>query len=121
MPIEPQDHASERSFEDHVEHELRSEFGKDAVTRQHRFDDDGRIADFVVEHPYATFCFELENDAGSVVNGSGQARYYASHFPDGVPVLAIPEGHIDPEERSYIEQTDVIVREYPFEGDTEGV
>ena len=125
-PFEPFDHQSEATFEDAVEQYLIDLYGPDAVSRQYRFDD-GRVVDLLVRTGFAgVLCLELENDSGSVVTGSGQANYYAqrSHIElgqTGVPMLVVPEGHIEAEERETIESLGVHVRTPAFEGDVSGV
>lgn len=114
------DVGSEASFEDYVEELLIDEYGADNVERQYYLDKSERYADFLVfdESNNRIEGWELENTAGSVISGSGQAIYYAQEammeFPDSgtaVPVLCVPDGHIDPRERHVIEQMGVTVRE----------
>lgn len=111
---------SEESFEDYVEGLLVADYGAENVSRQHRFNT-GRIADFLIRDPVrgVQWAFELENDAGSVINGRGQAETYAelAYEEDpgagvGIPVLAVPAGHIDPFERVQLETQGIVVREF---------
>lgn len=132
-------HVSEQSFEDYVESLLVDEHGAKAVHRQHRFDEPvagldeatNRVADFLVVTPQNfTWAVELENDAGDVLNGSGQARIYAeaAHDEDPsrgavLPMLVVPADHIDRPERQLIERSGVRVWEVetPDHVDTSGV
>lgn len=115
-----ENHAPERSFEDYVEALLIDEYGPENVERQYFLSYSGRYVDLVAFDPEneRVWAFELENDKGSVLNGSGQARFYATSLTyedpsrgSAIPVLCVPAGHIDPEERSIIELSGVTVRE----------
>lgn len=113
-------HVSEQSFEDYLVAQLEAEHGEDAIHEQYYLPS-GRYVDILVADvdSWQTWAYELENNAGSVLNGSGQAAYYAAEiesqgFENTVPVLAVPEGHIDDEERRIIRQTGVLVREVDF-------
>ena len=113
-------HKSEQSFEDYVVAQLEDKHGEDAVHRQYYLPS-GRYVDILVADPdgWTTHAYELENNAGSVLNGGGQASYYAAEvesqgFENAVPVLAVPADHIDDEERRIIRQTGVLVREIGF-------
>lgn len=126
-----QDHQPERTIEDYVEEQLVDEYGRDAVERQHRFPN-GRQPDFRVfddDHGRVE-CWELENDAYSLVQGMGQALVYAQsqleYDPDAgsvVPVLCFPQGHIDEDERPLFERAGVTLREIdaPEDVSLEGV
>lgn len=123
----PQEHESERAFEDHVEEQLVSHFSREQVHRQHRFPS-GRIADFLVQTSYGMLTWELENDSGSLVEGAGQALFYREaaeeEFPDNgsaIPVLCFPQNHIDEDERPILKDMGVVLREVEFSGNTEGV
>lgn len=112
-------HEPETTVED-VAEKLLEEAGAGEVLRQYEFDDE-RVADIIAFFRLGsiplTFAVEVENDSGSVLNGGGQARYYAEKaravWPNTVPVLAVPTGHIDPSERETIEATGVVVWEVP--------
>lgn len=62
--------------------------------------------------------YELENDASSCISGSGQVAHYSRQVfredPDGgvvYPVLAVPQGHIDADERHDLESAGIRVVE----------
>lgn len=127
-----QDHMPERNFEDYVEELLVDEYGEENVERQYYLQYSGRYVDLVAYDPEneRTWALELENDKGSALNGSGQARFYSTSLkhedPDRgsvIPVLCVPAGHIDYEERHIIELSGVTVREIEMPEDVslEGV
>lgn len=116
--VDDQDHVSEYTFEDAVEDHLVEKYGEPNVHRQHRFSND-RYADFLVQDDGVLWTWELENDSGSLVNGMGQALFYAQSaledWPDAdgaIPVLCFPEGHIDEEERALFEQAGVVLQSF---------
>lgn len=131
MAFEQEDHVTETSFEDYVEHQIAERVGEENVERQYYFEN-GRIADFLVfnERTDSMEVWELENDAGSLISGTGQVLFYRQsaldEYPDGgscVPVLAFPEDHIDEKERGIYEAIGVQLREItvPDDVSTEGV
>lgn len=115
-----QDHTPEKNFEDYVEELLIDKYGEENVERQYYLQYSGRYVDLVAHDPEneRTWALELENDKSSALNGSGQAKFYATSLahedPDRgsvIPVLCVPAGHIDYEERHIIELSGVTVRE----------
>lgn len=141
LPVKPPDEPpkdnpeeeppSEETFEGYVEGVLISKYGEENVKRQHHFEN-GRIADFVVlnDETGNMQTWELENDAGSLINGMGQALFYrqsALHdFPahgSCTPVLCFPEGEINEDERQIYERIGVRLREFalPAHVEVEGV
>jgi subtilisin family serine protease len=114
---DPEDHTPERSIEEWLADRLRSEHGEHNVERQHRFPD-GRKADLLVHTREADECWELENDSGSVVNGSGQAAHYRQARVEEIDgkrnvraVLGVPTGHIDAAERTLLRKRGIEVVE----------
>lgn len=131
MAFEQEDHVTETTFEDYLEHQIAERVGKDNVLRQHTFEN-GRTADFVVfdEANDRMEAWELENDSLSLISGTGQSIFYRQaclqEWPDrgsAIAVLAFPEGHIDEDERDIYEAIGVQLREItvPDDVSTEGV
>lgn len=148
MTEEPESDTSERTFEDYLEELLVDEYGEDSVFRQYYLST-GRIADFVVVDAAhdQLLCFELENDAGSMIGGAGQCAYYAANatidlgnegsnlYADVAPlvdmpenlttqaVLCFPQDHINDDERPIYDQMGLRLREeeVPDDVSLEGV
>jgi hypothetical protein len=123
-------HQSEVNFEDYVEQLFHEEFGPDSVHRQYFFEGTDARADFIVttSDGLPDLGVELENDAASVRAGSGQCVSYASEWnlETGhvtIPMLVVPDGHIDAPERRVAENAGIVVREVPIPTDvnTRGV
>lgn len=113
-------HEPERTFEDHVEHELLGRFGAANVRRQPQLIATDRRPDFAVEGAFCEFLIELENDFESIWTGIGQATLYAAHRENTVPVVAVPEGHIEEPEAMLIRaRTPVVLWEVEYEPDAD--
>lgn len=96
---------NERTFEDEVEILLNEVYGEDNVFRQYYYDESYRFADFYVRGPLFDMALELENDWEACIKGVGQALLYSGHKKNCIPVVVVPEGHV--------EQPEVdILREY---------
>ena len=120
MPHEP-----ERTFKDFLEAQLIDKFGEENVERHHRLETD-RVVDLLANDPLNPhqWAIELENDAGSTLNGTGQARHYAHRItkerPENgtaIPVLGVPTGHIDADEKQDYMETGIVVWEIPVPED----
>ena len=119
MSNNPQNHESEQSYEDWKHEQLRERYGESNVSRQVSLDTGRRVDLLVTDADRGVrLAFELENDSGSVISGAGQAAHYSRQVfrenPDGgvvYPVLAVPEGHIDADERQDLESAGIRVVE----------
>ena len=126
MSSEPNDHEPEQTFEDWLKAQMEEEYGAENVHQQYRFPD-GRRADLIHVLADEVRVFELENDSGSVVNGAGQALYYAlqaeEEWDNAEPWLGVPAGHIEDIEREVIRRMGVNVAEFDLPDDVslEGV
>jgi hypothetical protein len=102
-------HEPEDSFTDRIERQYRDRYGDDAVERDRYLDETGRYCDLWVQTPDVTLAIEVENDAESVITGVGQTELYAAHDPRAVPVVIVPDDHIDqPEWLFYQQRTSVV-------------
>lgn len=88
-------HESEKSFSDKVEHILNEQFGEENVEEQYYLEESYRFADFWVDTGFIILAIEVENDFEAAFKGISQAYLYAAHDPRAVPVVVVPEGHIE--------------------------
>jgi len=111
-------HVSETSLGDAVREALFDAFGVDTIEGQAHLDQTDRFADFIARRSGAqdiVYAVEVENDAESLTTGVGQAQLYAGHFATGVPVVAIPENHVDQPEFDFLRDQTPGVRYLLFE------
>lgn len=102
-------HEPEDTFTDKIERLYRDRYGDDAVERNRYLDETGRYCDLWVQTPDVTLAVEVENDADSIITGVGQTELYAAHSPRAVPVVIVPDGHVDqPEWEFYRERSPVV-------------
>ena len=80
---------SEAAFHDIVRVWLTDRVGAGNLTHEPTLRT-GREPDFLAEGPLATWAVEVENDADSLTDGFGQARLYAKHATEYVPLLVLP-------------------------------
>lgn len=97
-------HLSEHEFADLVEEWLIELHGAGNVLREEYLSETGRFADFLVTTAITTWAIEVENDADSIVEATGQSILYASHHPAYRPAIVVPAGHVDHPEREMLEQ-----------------
>ena len=110
--MEPDEHEPELKFQERLYEHYCEKYGAENVEREKRFSN-GRRTDFWIETGDAILAVEVENDADSVIAGSGQALLYATEHERAVPVVAVPADHIEEPERTQIaSQTQVLVIEY---------
>ena len=113
--MEPDEHEPEVRFQERLHEHYTEKYGAENVEREKRFAN-GRRADFWVETGDAILAVEAENDADSVIAGTGQTILYATEHERAIPVVAVPAGHIEEPERTQIaNQTHVLVIEYDLE------
>lgn len=117
MSSEPNEHEPEQTFEDWVEALLKERYGDANVERQVRLETDRQIDLLATDETNGVqWAIELENDSGSTLNGTGQCEHYAHRItkerPEngaGIPVLGVPNGHIDADEKQdYMERGTVV-------------
>jgi hypothetical protein len=94
-------HEDEITFSEKVRAELVAHFGKDNITEQKYLPETYRFADFYVEGKFMNYAIEVENDFEAVLKGIGQVLIYANEL-DAVPVIVIPEGHIEEPEATIL-------------------
>ena len=110
--MEPDEHEPEVRFQERLHEHYNEKYGAENVEREKRFAN-GRRADFWVDTGELVMAVECENDADSVIAGTGQTLLYATEHERAVPVVAVPAGHIEEPERTQIaSQTQVIIIEY---------
>jgi hypothetical protein len=97
-------HESEADFEIRVQVALEQMYGAENVERQVVLPASHRRPDFVVEDTLATYYVELESEFDAAIEGVGQSLLYAAHEPQGrgVPVVIVPDGHLDEPEEEFI-------------------
>lgn len=87
-------HESEKDFKHRVLEELGKIFDYKNVYEDVYLDETERFADAYVEGPFCDFAIEIENDFEAVFKGIGQSILYAKEL-DAVPVVIVPEGHVE--------------------------
>lgn len=102
-------HETEATFSDKVKEQLIEYFGEENVEENVYLAESGRYADFIVDTPFFWFAIEVENDWESAIKGVGQAELYASHYKDAIPVVVVPEGHIDNPEYALLRERVLII------------
>lgn len=124
LMADTQTHEPEETFEDWAEQRLKDQYGESNVERQVHLQTDRRIDLLVTDtERECQWALELENDSGSVLNGKGQCTHYAHRItkerPEngaGIPVLGVPEGHIDADEKQDFMEEGVVVWEFDLPG-----
>lgn len=99
-------HTPENTFDRAVERFLCDAFDAtdEQLAYQPRLSETYRMPDFLVQLPDVTFAVEVENDFEAAFEGVGQAICYAGHFEHGVPVVVLPEGHVEQPEYDLLRQ-----------------
>ncbi|MFC7165687.1 hypothetical protein [Halospeciosus flavus] len=95
-------HVPEDEFAESVQTWLESEFGSDDVEQNYVLDETSREVDFLANGPVATWAIEVENDAESLIKGTGQTTLYAAHDPEYRPAVVVPAGHVEEPERTLV-------------------
>lgn len=109
-------HADEADFAPQVEAWLVDTFGDDAVESGKWLSRTTCYADFWVDTGVVILAIEVENDAGSIRDGVGQALEYAQNDPRAVPVVITPVGHADDDQADALRNVCPII-EYDPDGD----
>lgn len=102
-------HESEKSFAEKVGDYLKRLYGDDNVEEQKYLSESARYVDYWVSGPFVDMAIEVENDFESVFTGDGQAIMYAGHGDNVVPVVVVPEGHVQNPEAEYMSRFVAIV------------
>lgn len=95
-------HVPEKGFTETVEAWLHERFGEENVESDAYLEATGRFSDYRVDAGYAVFHVEVENDFEAAFKGLGQSLVYAAHDPVSIPMLILPEGHVEEPEWSMI-------------------
>lgn len=105
----------EDEFHRYVGEWFRHHYGQENVSHEVYLDATGRYADFIINSPIGTLCVEVENDFESVMNGTGQAVLYGTHYPNTISVVVVPAEHTESPEYDYLRwRTNVVVIELPY-------
>lgn len=109
----PEVHTPEGDFEPEVAEWFERRYGEDAVRRQVWLGGYRWFCDVVVECGWCTLYVEVENDAGSVRPGFGQAAGYAGTDPnEGLHLVVVPAGHTDEARLDALRREGAFVREF---------
>lgn len=104
-------HEPEWSFSAVVGQWLEGQFPRADITKQQQLAS-GRIPDYVVELDGFHIAVEVENDWEGAIGGVGQAVLYAAHMENTMPMVVVPEGHVEFPEAALLKQrTGVMVVE----------
>lgn len=102
---------SETNFSEEVSDQLVDYFGEEHVYENVYMAETRRYADFIVETPFFRLAIEVENNWEAAIKGIGQAQLYAAHYNDAIPVVIVPEGHIESPEYEYL-RNQVLILEF---------
>lgn len=109
-------HLSEDEFTGVVHRWWIERVGEANVHREVYQPDPYWFVDLVVERPEVTWYIEVENDAGSIRHGVGQALGYAADHPAGEPMVIVPADHTHrPDVDRLRESQAVLIREFDAE------
>lgn len=89
------EHVPETTFADAVINYFKDEYPNCEVEREPYLQRTGRWADLLVETKDETFIVEVENDFEAMFKGIGQVLVYSAHSHEYIPIVAVPEGHVD--------------------------
>lgn len=98
-------HEYESEFAEKVGEYLIESYGEENVEQNKFLSESYRFVDFWVDGPVVTLAIEVENDFDAVIEGVGQALMYAGHDDGVVPVVIIPEDHVEHPEVDYLRET----------------
>lgn len=108
-------HQYEDNFHEDVAGYLESHFGEDNVDHELYLPQTGRYCDFWVTGPLTDYAIEVENDWEAAIQGVGQSLLYAAHAANTIPVVIVPDGHIEePEASLYRQRAGVAILELDF-------
>lgn len=89
-------------FSEKVGEMLIEAYGRDNVEKEKYFSESKRYVDYWVSGPLVNLAVEVENDKPSLMVGAGQAIMYSGHSENTVPVVVVPEGHVEYPEVEHI-------------------
>lgn len=102
MTEESESHEPETTFQDHVERYLENKYGEENVERSRYFSESRRYCDLWVDGPVVDLAIEVESRFSSAFKGVGQSVLYAAHEKNAVPIIVVPEDHVEQPEADMI-------------------
>lgn len=95
-------HESERTFHEKVLEYLEGVYGEENVETNKYLSEARRYCDVWVETQLGILAIEIENDFEACFKGVGQAIVYAAHHEEAMPMIIVPEDHVEEPERSML-------------------
>lgn len=98
-------HEYENEFARKVGEYLIEQYGEENVEQNKYFSESRRYVDFWVDAPVVSLAIEVENDFDAVMEGVGQSLVYAGHEEGAIPLVIVPEDHVEHPEVDYLRET----------------